>query len=362
MALDDGAVYADQLVTHLVDVVGNATSGTGVRGYSLDNEPALWHKTHPRVRPERVAVRELIERSIDTAKAIKSADADADVYGPALWGITAYASLSDAPDWPAIQEKEGHAWFVDFYLDEMRRASEDTGVRLLDVLDVHWYTEDPQEKIGEGPQAARSAKALYDPQHTEPNWVGKHFSRFLPLLPRLQQSVDQHYPGTKLAISEYDWPMTGTIHGGLAQVDALGAFGKHGVYFAAYHHRTHEKPDQYVGAAFALYRNYDQQGGTFGNQSLPVSLGDAEPLDVYAAQDTESNTVHLVVSNRAAKQATSLKIHLDHGKVPTQAASWFFDAASPQVRPGPAPDIQAQGEVSLTVPPLSAWHVVLTLP
>ncbi len=40
-ALDDGAVYQDELVNLLVRKLGRADGG-GVRFYALDNEPALW--------------------------------------------------------------------------------------------------------------------------------------------------------------------------------------------------------------------------------------------------------------------------------------------------------------------------------
>ena len=37
--------------------------------------------------------------------------------------------------------KGSRPWFISYYLDEMRTASNAAGKRLLDVLDVHWYPE-----------------------------------------------------------------------------------------------------------------------------------------------------------------------------------------------------------------------------
>ncbi|MEO0514911.1 MAG: glycoside hydrolase family 44 protein [Planctomycetota bacterium] len=357
--VEDGQAFT----RHLVDTYGGAGNARGIRGFSLGNEPALWHKTHPRMRREAVTCEELLQRSVRTAQAIKRADADAEVFGPALWGMTAYASLSKATDWPAEKKRGGYDWFIDAYLDRMSQASERAGVRLLDVLDVHWYTEAPKGREWTGEEAARSAKALYDAKHTEPNWVGKHFGDFLPLLPRLQESIDRYYPGTKIAITEYDWPMTGTVYGGLTQADALGAFGKHGVYFASYHHYTHDKPDRYVGSAFALYRNYDGQGASFGRLALPATvdgMGDAD-FDVYASTDSESGAVHVVVIHRGEGEARPVELRLDGMDTALTGRTFYFDADSPDVRPGPPLESDSDGSVTLSVPTLSAWHVVLTL-
>ena len=359
----EATVSAHQMVGFLVERFGGAAAVGGIRGYSLDNEPGLWSRTHPRLHPEPVTVEELIERSVATAKAIKAADPDAEVYGPALWGMTAYVSLQQAADWPAIEE-EGFSWFIDRYLQQMREASEREGQRLLDVLDVHWYTEDAKGRAWTGEEAMHVARSLYDPVYAEDTWVGRHFSRFLPLLPRLQAGIDAHYPGTKIAISEYDWPMTGTVYGGLAQADALGAFGLHGVYLAAYHHRVGKKPDRYVGAAFTLFRNYNGRGGGFGDTALRVrqDVAASRDLGAYASLDRPSGSLHVIVMNRAIDAATPLTLQVSGERAPASAEAWHFDQADPAVRPvDDAPVVAPDGTVRCTVPPLSAWHLVVRL-
>ena len=71
--LDDGVVYQDELVNHLVGKMGKAQSG-GVRFYSLDNEPALWPSTHPRIHPGRTTYAEISARTEATAAAITKVD------------------------------------------------------------------------------------------------------------------------------------------------------------------------------------------------------------------------------------------------------------------------------------------------
>jgi mannan endo-1,4-beta-mannosidase len=278
--------------------------------------------------------------------------------GPALWGMTAYVNLSKASDWPSISFGQPYQWFADCYLHRMRQASEQADARLQDVLDVHWYTEDPKGRAWTGTEAILAAAAMHDPSHTEDNWVGQHFARYLPLLPRLRESVDRFYPGMRLAVSEYDWPMTGTIYGGLAQADTLGAFGKANVYFVAYHQRFPDKPDDYVGVAFAIYRDYDGQQSTFVDESLPIQIAEGAPLVAYAEKHSQTGQLHVVIVHRAIESATNIVLKADGGSL-SLASSWFLDDREARVRRGPMPGVNDAGQVVLELPPLSAWHVVM---
>jgi hypothetical protein len=50
----------------------------------------------------------------------------------------------------------------------------------------------------------------------EKNWIGKYFGA-IRLIPRMHEWVDRHDPGTKLAITEYNWGGLETINGALTQ-------------------------------------------------------------------------------------------------------------------------------------------------
>ena len=54
----------------------------------------------------------------------------------------------------------------------------------------------------------------------------------IELIPRLMKKIADHYPGTKLSISEYNYGAGGDISGGLAEADVLGIFGREGLFAA----------------------------------------------------------------------------------------------------------------------------------
>ncbi|GJM70581.1 hypothetical protein HMSSN036_27970 [Paenibacillus macerans] len=80
--LSDNRVYVDEFVNFLVNKYGDSSTKTGVKGYSLDNEPALWSHTHPRIHGEPVGAKELVDRAVSLSKAVKAVDPGAEIFGP----------------------------------------------------------------------------------------------------------------------------------------------------------------------------------------------------------------------------------------------------------------------------------------
>jgi hypothetical protein len=363
--LGDGVVYMDELVNLLVQKYGPAGSPRGVRFYSLDNEPALWSNTHPRIHPQPVGAAELLSRTISLASAVKAVDPQAQILGPAEYGIQGYYNLQNAPDWPA--RKGGFDWYLDYYLDGMKEAEQTFGRRLLDVLDVHWYPEARGDnRITDA--AATSAKdadarmqaprTLWDASYRENSWVQQVLPSFLPILPRLQRSIAQYYPGTKLAITEYDFGGKNAISGGLAQADVLGTFAQQGVYLATMWGLGAN--DQFAIAAFKLYRDYDGKKGTFGSTNVRATSGDASLASVYASIDgADASVVHVVLINKSATDSVTAKVQLTGGASVGSGAAWGFGGTSATITARPAVAGITNNAFDYPVPPLTAVHIVL---
>lgn len=138
----------DEFVNYLVNTLGDSQSENGIKGYSLDNEPALWRDTHPRVHPDKAGCAEVVDKSKSLAKAIKTIDPNAEIFGPALFGYGAYTDFSGAADWTDVKQGEDYRWFIDYYLDEMKKAVNviatiiaiKTALKRYSILPAHFGT------------------------------------------------------------------------------------------------------------------------------------------------------------------------------------------------------------------------------
>jgi hypothetical protein len=138
----------------------------------------------------------------------------------------------------------------------------------VDVLDVHWYPEAQGggvritgDETGDAVADARmqAPRSLWDASYTETSWItGCCSDGAIRLIPRLQDKIDAHYPGTGIAITEYNYGAAGHISGGVAQADVLGIFGREGMFAAMWWQLSAERA--FVDGAFEMFRDFDGSG------------------------------------------------------------------------------------------------------
>ncbi len=92
----------------------------------------------------------------------------------------------------------------------------------------------------------------------------------MQLIPRFKQWIGQYYPGTKLSFAEYSIDSgRKQITDALAEADVLGIFGREGVELA--NMWSPPAPTDPIAYAFRLYRNFDGQGGRFGETGVAAN-------------------------------------------------------------------------------------------
>ncbi len=307
--------FVKDWVTHLVSRYGAGGSG-GVRFYNLDNEPMLWNSTHRDVHPNPVTYDELRDRTYQYAAAVKQADSTAQTLGPVLWGWCAYLySAADGCGAGSDYNAHNSTFFVPWYLQQMQAYQTAHGTRILDYLDLHYYPQATGVSLADTPGDAatqalrlRSTRALWDSTYIDESWISDTAPGGVAvnLIGRMKSWVNGSYPGTKLAITEYNWGALGSINGALAQADVLGIFGREGVDLATlWGPPGSSDPGAY---AFRMYRNYDGQGSKFGETSVLASSADQEKLAVYAAQRSDLALTILVINKTGGALTSTLSL------------------------------------------------------
>jgi hypothetical protein len=362
--LADNAVYQDEFVNFVVTKLGKASQG-GAKFYSLDNEPALWRSTHPRVHPEPTTYKEIVQRTEALATQITAIDPSAFVLGGVMFGWSEFMSLSSAPDAKDFTAK--YPTYVDYWLASMQELEKKNGRRLVHALDVHWYPESRGTKrITEKDTSRRTIEArlqaprsFWDPTYQEKSWITDQWKKPIRLVPWLLELINERYPGTKLAMTEYNFGAGDHISGGLAQIDVLGILGRDGAYVANYWGDgpgVGELP-KYIAAAFRLYRNYDGKGGKYGDTAVSATTADNSKAAIFAATDSKSpGSLTVIVINRTLALRYKAKIALG-GAACAKADAFVLDETSPKIQ-GPKPATVEAGEIRYDLAPLSAALLV----
>jgi hypothetical protein len=367
--------------------------------YSLDNEPALWGetllpgfnvdnwdnhlgyqqpgRTHPEIHPYAPTFAEMKQKTIDNAGAIKDVNPNAMVFGGVPYGYAEFTSLqgaSDATSSPSHPggDQPGELNYLEWLLKETKTAETAQGRKLMDVLDVHWYPEAQGGGIrisddnSTNPSAAlvnarvQAPRSLWDPTYTETSWItGCCSGGPIKLLKNLQRDVADFNPGTKLAITEYNYGGTNHISGGIAQADVLGIFGREGLFAATFWSLYGDSQSQFASGAFKMFLDYDGDGGEFGDTSVDGDTSSIANSAVYASVDsTDPNRMVVVAINRTANPLTT-GIAVTHDRVFDHAEVYQLTSASANPQQAADLELDLLNAFQYTMPAYSVTTLVL---
>lgn len=348
----DGYVFTDEFVNW----VEHTKMPSQPVFYSLDNEPGLWDSTHPRLHPGDPTFAELRSKTLAHAGAIKDVNPNAVVFGGVGYGWYEFTTLQGAPDATTSPshpggDQHGEMDYYEYLLQEIHAAEVAQGRTLVDAIDLHWYPEamGGGVRITENNNSAavvaarvQAPRSLWDPTYTETSWITQNSTTTatgapgpITLLPRLQRDINDFKPGTKIAITEYNYGGTNDISGAIAQADALGVFGKQDVFAATFWSLYSDADSKFVEGAFNMYRNYDGSGHTFGDVSVSSNTSSLSETSIHASVDsTNPNRMVVVAINRTGSPVTT-GIAVTHDRV-------FDHAEVFQLTDNPAPGASYQ--------------------
>ncbi|HEV7380129.1 MAG TPA: glycoside hydrolase family 44 protein, partial [Dyadobacter sp.] len=106
-----------------------------IRYWNVDNEPEIWSGTHDDVMPKQITAQEFMQRYITLAKKAKAKDPEIKLVGP----VTANEWQWYNWDGKTITENGKNYPWLEYFIKTVADEQKKSGVRLLDVLDIHFY-------------------------------------------------------------------------------------------------------------------------------------------------------------------------------------------------------------------------------
>jgi hypothetical protein len=310
----------------------------------------IWHHTHRDVHPQAPGYDELLERTIAYGTAVRRSDPDALIAGPAecCW-LNYYFSAKDVDASVWLRPDRLRHWNVPllpWYLRKLRDHEKRTGVRLLDVVDVHFY---PMADVGPprggaiDPATAalriRTTRSLWDPSYVDESWIDEP----IQVLRLLRRWIEENYPGRKISIGEWNFGAEDDMSGGLAVAEALGRFASEGIYSAFYWTYPPDRSPAYW--AFRAYRNFDEKGGRFLDRFAPVK-GEAPLASVFASRDEAGKRMVAVLLNHDPASPLHAEVGLEGCGTASEARAFSYSGSASGFAASPQPN---RGERSLDV-------------
>jgi hypothetical protein len=299
-------------LNHLISSFGTASEG-GVSFYQLDNEPGGWSNTHRDAVPTAQDYSVISSLGEQYATLIRSADPKAMILGPSDFGEWGW--VTNSPKGTSLLSGQ-------YYLQQFAAYDAAHGVRTLSCFDEHYGVGDSSSPAASFSQV----RTFWDPSYSTTGDFVYLLTGASPapimMIPRFQNWVSTYYPNTPICMSEYEVQHTGnSLVDALVVADAFGVFGYYNLRLANLYDTV--KSTDPEAFAFRMYRNYDGNGGQFGDTSVSSTSTDTTEatLSVYGATRSSDGKLTVMVINKTTSPiVTSLKVT---GFTPTSPASTY---------------------------------------
>lgn len=357
-----GVTHQGNWIQHLVDTWGSAAEG-GVKYYSLDNEPSLWSADHWDIHPDGSTYDEVWGKMAEYGAAIKTVDPDAKLTGVEEWGWSGYFMSGADQENGDNTDRLAHddTPYVDWLLQQAAAYEEAHDLRILDILAVHFYPQNgefwPPDVVTPEMQGFRnrSTRALWDTSYVDESWI--HWGPdggIVRLIPRLHEWVANHYPGTEIGITEYNWGAENHINGATAQADILGIFGREGLNMGV--RWGTPALGSFAANAFRMYRNYDGSHSAFGDISVGASGPNPDNVASFAAVRSTDGALTVMLIAKTLSDVTPATVNLANFAPSGPGERWQLTSTNTITR---LPDVAVSGSaVSLTLPAQSITLLV----
>ena len=272
--------------------------------WSMDNEMEIWRGTHNDLDLP-VTGDFLVERYIDVAKKARATWGDIKLTGPVAANEWQWCSVSsyNKEDRPKGEDRN-YCW-LEYFIMKVAEEQKKSGVRLLDVFDIHWY---PSEKDYES--RMNWHRVLFDTTYNYPgangikmvggNWDNKITKEYIFV--RINQWLEKYFGknhGITLGITETSILDNDPMVTALIYASFLGTMQDNGVeIFTPW---TWGDGMYETVHLFSRYGHPNRVQSTSSNDSL---------VSAYSSISNKGDSLTVIFVNRAEKDAQDIDLNL----------------------------------------------------
>lgn len=277
--------------------------------WSMDNEMEIWSGTHSDL-PLTVTQQFLVERYLDVAKKAKKAWKDIKLTGPVAANEWQWCGVDSDPN---AAEERNYCW-LEYFIKKVAEAQKASGVKLLDVLDIHWY---PTEKTYE--DRINWHRVFFDTTYVYPGangikkvnggWDNSIVKEFI--FQRLNDWMNAYFGknhGIGLGLTETDLTTDDAMLTALIYASFLGTFMDNGVeLFTPW--SWGDGMDE-VAHLFIRYGHEFRVASTSSNDSL---------VSAYSSVTESQDSMTIILVNRSEKMSQTVNLYVENFEALPQA-------------------------------------------
>ncbi len=285
--------------------------------WSMDNEMDIWKSSLSDLNLN-ITGDFLVERYIDVAKKARAAWGDIKLTGPVVaneWQWCHIAATAEDNHRPTIDGKS-YCW-LEFFIKKVAEAEKASGVRLLDVFDIHWYPteKDYKNRINwhrvlydttyyyEGGNGVRCASGTCDWSNEIAGYKAYRSYIFV----RINQWLEKYFGkdhGITLAITETDLNDSDPMVTALTYASFLGTMQDNGVEIFT--------PWSWGDGMYETVHLFSRYGHP--NRVESVSSNDSL-VSGYSSISNAGDSLTVIFVNRAESAAQNVELSLKNFKV-----------------------------------------------
>lgn len=298
-----------QILDHWFGAGGLGLNNSKIKYWSMDNEPDIWYDTHDDVMPTEPNAEAFMQLYFSVAKKARAKFPNIKLTGPIpasewqwyAWNNSKVTALNG----------QSYTW-LEFFIKRIAEEQTATGIRLLDVIDIHSYPgESNSSDIVQlhriyfdttynypGANGVKTTAASGWDNTITQEFVFERFNRWLT-----QYMGANH--GVKLGISEYGYTHNNANVSSVSYASLLGTFADNGVeFFAPWFWNIGQWETMHL---FSIYGK-SMRVKSVSNQELNVSA--------YSSVNAANDSMTVVLVNRHLTSSKTVSMTISNFTIP----------------------------------------------
>lgn len=328
--------------------------------WSMDNEPEIWNGTHDDVMPVQPGAQEFMQKYFETAKKARALFPGIKLLGPVPCNEWQWYNWNNTT---ISYNGTSYCW-LEFFIKRIAEEQQQSGIRLLDVLDLHFYPESSDFS-----NILQVHRVFFDENYVYPgangvknvngSWDNNQNKEYI--FKRCNDWLTKHLGanhGVSLSLSEMDVNTSNANIVANWYASMLLSFAKNGVeVFTPWSWKTG------MWEVLHLFSNYSKAF------SVKAVSGNETNLSAFATANSTNDSITLILVNRSQTQTYRVEsqfssFNLLNGKYRTYTlsnlpANETFVSKNNNALVS-SESTAAEGKLSCSIAPLSIKAILIT--